>query len=151
MEDRPEYRVKRSTANTTIADALVLVLRTLRDGTWSDTAAEAIEQYLSLRYGLDERQVYGVLLFDPDRRLIETVELAFDAAPSMRVLSKCVLLFDCRFVTVFTAYPNTQTPNNMVDQRRAVAIDEVLSNIDVSIISQLTIHGDEITKLKPVA
>ena len=151
MENQAEYRLPRAPDEATIENALRLVLRPLRAGSWPETAPEAIQQYLTLRYARQERRVYGLLLFDSDRCLIETLELAFDAAPSMRVLTQGVLLFESHSVVVFSAFPSAKSPNLVVEQRISADIGAALSNIEVSIISQFMIHGTDIRQLQQAA
>lgn len=135
---------------TILSSARKLLTRRFRRGTQLSHPRQ-IHDYLSLRFGQLEHEVFAVLLLDNRHRLIEFVELfrgTIDgAAVHPREVVKLVLEKNAAAVIFCHPHPSGVAEASSADEHITRRLMSALALIDVRVLDHLIVAGGEVCSL----
>lgn len=156
-EDQPHYgaatpaSAKRDDEDITIALAIRYLgarLRAKRQELTVGSPKDATD-YLQLRFGAEEREVFAVLFFDTRHRLIEceVVSIGTLASASVypREIVKAALRHNAAAVIVAHNHPSGTTDPSSADISITRKIQEALALVDVRVLDHVVVSATETT------
>jgi len=141
---------QKASSDTIIACARRLVSQRVRRGV-SLSNPRQIYDYLSLRFGAFEHEIFAVFLLDNRHRLIEFVELfrgTIDGATvHPREVVKLVLEKNAAAVIFCHPHPSGVAEASLADEHITRRLISALALIDVRVLDHLIIAGGEVCSL----
>lgn len=111
------------------------------------SSSEDTKRYLSLRYGLMEREVFGALMLDNQHGLIDITELfkgTIDAASVYpREVVKEVLRLNAAAVIFFHNHPSGIPEPSRADEAITTKLRDALALIDVRVLDHIVVGGKD--------
>jgi len=144
VQERDELRL--ATAAEIIAAARRAMTHRVRRGTALDSP-RAVREFLALKLGTLEHEIFAVLLLDARHRLIEYVELfrgTIDGASvHPREVVKLALARNAAALVIAHPHPSGETTPSQADELITTRLREALALVDIRVLDHIIVAGGE--------
>ncbi len=144
VQERDELRL--ATAAEIIAAARRAMTRRVRRGTALDSP-HAVREFLALKLGALEHEIFAVLLLDARHRLIEYVELfrgTIDGASvHPREVVKLALARNAASLVIAHPHPSGEPTPSHADELITARLREALALVDIRVLDHIIVAGGE--------
>ena len=138
--------LRAATANEIIAAARRVMTRRVRRGTAMDSP-RAVREFLTVKLGHLEHELFAVLLLDTRHRLIEYVELfrgTIDGASvHPREVVKLALAHNAAALVLAHPHPSGAAEPSQADELVTRRLREALALVDIRVLDHIVVAGGE--------
>ena len=153
-EDASPYAVTRQSIakqinarseDATIKLALVILSGRLKEPGDKFDSPRAVKEYLTLKLGTVEREVFGCMFMNTRNELVAYEELFYGtvdgAAVHPREVVKAAMRYNAASVFLFHNHPSQTTDPSEADKTITKRLNEALALIDVRVLDHLIVGG----------